>query len=89
MSFISLHFLAVILCLFSLYYILPKKSQPYLLLLGNIYFYFRNSGNTLFYSLLLLWPAMDSVSYLQKKRGKDKKPFSFLLSSLCSFLSLH
>ena len=59
MSFISFHFLAIVLCLFSLYYILPKKFQPYLLILGNVYFYYRNSGK-----MLILLIITSFVCYL-------------------------
>lgn len=44
MSYISLHFAAMVIALFTLYYILPKRFQPYLLLAGSLYFYYRCSG---------------------------------------------
>lgn len=82
MSFISFHFLAVVLCLFSLYYILPKKFQPYLLLLGNVYFYYRNSGKML---VLLILTALVSYLFglLLGKQDLEFKKTILFLSLLC------
>ncbi len=90
MSFISLHFLAVILCLFSLYYILPKKSQPYLLLLGNIFFYFRNSGNMLFLLFITSLACYGFGIILAKKARKGQKAIFFfaVVSMLFPLLAL-
>lgn len=78
MSFISLHFFVIVFCLFSVYYILPSKFQPYLLLLGNIYFYYRSSGK-----LLLILAATSFVAYffghlLEKKTLPYRKILLFL-----------
>jgi len=82
MSFISFHFLAVVLCLFSLYYILPKKFQPYLLLLGNVYFYYRNSGKMLFLLILTAFVSYLFGLLLSERDFRFKKILLFL-SLLC------
>lgn len=48
MSFLSLHFAAMVAVLFFVYYIVPKRFQPFLLLVGSLYFYYRCSGLLLF-----------------------------------------
>lgn len=73
MSFISFHFLAIVLCLFFLYYILPPKFQPYLLILGNVYFYYRNSGKMLFLLIITSFVCYLCGSLLQ---SLDKNAFS-------------
>lgn len=73
MSFISLHFLAIVLCLFTLYYILPKKFQPFLLLLGNLYFYFRNSGKMLFLLIITSLACYAFGILLENKARKGRK----------------
>ncbi len=67
MSFISLHFAAMVVALFFLYYILPKKCQPYLLLLGSLYFYFRCSGR-----LLIVMVFASVVAFLYGKYHTKK-----------------
>lgn len=59
MSFLSLHFAAMVAVLFFFYYILPKRVQPYLLLAGSLYFYYRCSG-----SLLLVMAATSLTAFL-------------------------
>lgn len=59
MSFLSLHFAAMAAVLFFFYYILPKRFQPYLLLIGSLYFYYRCSG-----MLLLVMFAASLVAFL-------------------------
>lgn len=51
MSILSISFLAFVLVLIALYYLLPKKFSPYIILLGSVYFYTRFDYR---YSLYLL-----------------------------------
>ena len=87
MSFISFHFLAVILCLFFLYYILPRKFQPFLLLLGNIYFYYRNSGKMLGLLFVTALVAYLFGILLGNNNLRFKKTILFL-SLLCMLFPL-
>ncbi len=82
MSFISFHFLVLVLCLFFLYYMLPKKFQPYLLLLGNVYFYYKNSGKMLAILIITALACYIFGILLGRKEGKRKKLILFL-SVLC------
>ena len=59
MSYISLHFAAMTMVLFFLYYTLPKRFQPYILLVGSLYFYYRCSG-----TLLFVMMATSAIAYI-------------------------
>lgn len=66
MSFISLHFALMVMVLLFLFYTLPKRFQPLLLLIGSLYFYYCCSG-----TLLLLMAGTSLAAYLF---GKYKMP---------------
>lgn len=87
MSFVSFHFLAMTLCLFLLYYVLPKKFQPYLLLLGNIYFYYRNSGQMLILLILTSFFSYLSGNLLGGHPSNIKLKKGILVLSLICVLS--
>lgn len=59
MSYVSIHFAAMTAALFFLYYFMPKRFQPYLLLAGSLYFYYRCSG-----ILLIIMVAASVCAYL-------------------------
>ena len=59
MSFLSLHFAAMVAVLFVVYYILPKRFQPLLLLVGSLYFYYCCSG-----PLLLVLVGTSLIAFL-------------------------
>lgn len=98
MSFISLHFAALVCVLLFCYYSLPKRFQPYLLLAGSLYFYYRCSGLLLFVmagTSLLAWFA---GRYLYKKANHSLLCMTYVsliaaplllvkVNSFCSFTS--
>lgn len=59
MSFVSLHFMALVIVLLALYYLIPYKFQPYLLLLGSLYFYYRSSS-----SLIIVLLVTTTITYI-------------------------
>lgn len=85
MSYISVHFAAMTAALFFLYYVMPKRFQPYLLLLGSLYFYFRCSG-----LLLAVMLAASVLAYAYGRIAPSKRTFfqSKYLCALCVILLL-
>lgn len=55
MSYISINYYIMVIILFSLYYIFPKRFCWYVLLFGSIVFYFRLTTNL---GQLLVWGLM-------------------------------
>lgn len=70
MSFLSLHFAAMVAVLFVLYYKLPKRFQPVLLLTGSLYFYYCCSGLLLFVMAGTSFAAFCCGKYLYHNRHK-------------------
>lgn len=68
MSFLSLHFAVMTAVLFVFYYQLPKRFQPYLLLAGSLYFYYRCSGLLLLVMAGTSFAAFVSGRFLYKYR---------------------
>lgn len=83
MSFISLHFAALVCTLFFFYYALPKRFQPFLLLAGSLYFYYRCSG-----FLLFVMAGASLLAFLFGRLQSHKKKQGFLVAVFVILLSI-
>lgn len=72
MLFTSYTFLAFLLVVFTVYYLLPKDWQWRFLLLASYVFYFASGVTNLFYILFTTISTYILVGYIQKRKDRQK-----------------
>ena len=73
MSILSLYFLIFLLVLAGIYYILPGKARPCILLLGSIAFYLTFSWRYFFVLLISIYSVWINALKMEKAKDPERR----------------
>lgn len=85
MSFVSFEFIGFVFALIFLYYMVPMKVRPYVLLIGSVFFYYQSGWQGLVFlgvAALITYTSGLAINTLRSFAHKQEGAFAVLIISL-------